>query len=526
MKHVIIVGGGIAGLTASAYLARSGYNPLLLEKEPRIGGLVGSFVRDGFTYDLGIRATEDSGILFSMLRQLGLEVPFVKNQVSLGIEDQIIRLDSDDNLLDYQRLLSSLYPENNGEIAEIIDEIQKSMNYMEVQYDIENPAFLDTMNDLGYIFRKVLPWVFRYMLTVPKINKLNKPVVPYLEQFTNNHSLIDLITQHFFTDNPAYFALSYMKIYLDYYYPLGGTGTLPHKLSDYIQTNGGEIKTSTHIVKIDPVEKQITDAHGRYYDYDWLIWAADLKTLYDEVNPKSFTDVSISNSVSNRKHELKDKQGNNSIFTLYLGVDIAPSYFSDKHTEHFFYTSSKLGESLTGPIPYETEKIAVMEWLKRFASLTTYEISIPVLRDRSLTPIGKTGLIISALFDYQLTKQIKEQGWYSEFRQYLSEQIINILETKLYPGLRESIIHRFTSTPLSIEEKTGNLQGAITGWAFTNDPMPAEHRLPKIFSSTETPIPYVVQAGQWTYSPSGLPISILTGKLAADRVIEGIKKRK
>ena len=26
------------------------------------------------------------------------------------------------------------------------------------------------------------------------------------------------------------------------------------------------------------------------------------------------------------------------------------------------------------------------------------------------------------------------------------------------------------------------------------------------------------QAGQWTYSPSGLPIAILTGKLAADQV--------
>ena len=37
-------------------------------------------------------------------------------------------------------------------------------------------------------------------------------------------------------------------------------------------------------------------------------------------------------------------------------------------------------------------------------------------------------------------------------------------------------------------------------------------------------VPDIVQAGQWTYSPSGLPISILTGKLAADRVMKEIKK--
>ena len=34
-SDVIIVGGGIAGLTAAAFLAKDGYNPLLLEKEAK-----------------------------------------------------------------------------------------------------------------------------------------------------------------------------------------------------------------------------------------------------------------------------------------------------------------------------------------------------------------------------------------------------------------------------------------------------------------------------------------------------------
>jgi phytoene dehydrogenase-like protein len=71
-----------------------------------------------------------------------------------------------------------------------------------------------------------------------------------------------------------------------------------------------------------------------------------------------------------------------------------------------------------------------------------------------------------------------------------------------------------------MEKYAGNSEGAITGWAFSNRPMPAENRLPKIASAIKTPVPGVFQAGQWTYSPSGLPTSILTGKLAADRVIK------
>jgi phytoene dehydrogenase-like protein len=214
------------------------------------------------------------------------------------------------------------------------------------------------------------------------------------------------------------------------------------------------------------------------------------------------------------------------VFTLYLGVDINPRYFEAKNTGHFFYTPSKQGETSAGPIPHDTEKGDVKQWLRKFAELTTYEISIPVLRDSSLAPIGKTGLIISALFDYHIIKQAHEKGWYDEFREYLCEQMIHVLDNSIYPGLKESVIHSFSFTPLSIEQRTANLHGAITGWAFTNDPMPAENRLPKIFSSTETPIPRVAQAGQWSYSPSGLPISILTGKLAADRVIESLKKSK
>jgi len=67
-------------------------------------------------------------------------------------------------------------------------------------------------------------------------------------------------------------------------------------------------------------------------------------------------------------------------------------------------------------------------------------------------------------------------------------------------------------------------EGAITGWAFTNDAVPAVSQMPRIASSVLTPVPDTYQAGQWTYSPSGLPISLLTGKLAADRVLNDLRR--
>jgi phytoene dehydrogenase-like protein len=161
-------------------------------------------------------------------------------------------------------------------------------------------------------------------------------------------------------------------------------------------------------------------------------------------------------------------------------------------------------------------------WLRRFLEHTTYEISLPALRDSALAPEGQTGLIVSSLFDYSLTKHIEALGWYEEFKRLVADHMLQVLDASIYPGLKAAVIDGFTSTPLTLERVAGNSEGAITGWAFTNDVMPAVQSLPRVATAVRTPIPNTYQAGQWTYSPSGLPISILTGKLAADRILKDL----
>ncbi|MBN1305354.1 MAG: NAD(P)/FAD-dependent oxidoreductase [Anaerolineales bacterium] len=522
-SEVIVVGGGIAGLTAAAYLTRAGIDTLLLEKEPQCGGLINSFERDGFVYDGGIRALENAGVLFPMLKQLGLELEFVRNQVTLGLEDQVIRIESPQDIRDYQELLTRFYPENAAEIAAIIVEIKRIMQYMDIQYDIDNPAFLDPISDRNYFIRKVVPWMFKYALTFRKIEALNHPVVDYLKQYTHNQSLLDIICQHFFMQTPASFALSYLTLYLDYHYPKGGTGILTKAMVDLIRQQGGQIKNNARVAAVNPAQKTLMDTDSNQYCYDQLIWAADLGALYQFIDPETLPNQKERAAVRMRKFEIDGKKGNDSVFTLYLAVDLDPGYFGAIASEHFFYTPCRMGETEAGPVPNSADKAVIETWLEKFFKLTTYEIAIPVLRDKQLAPSGKTGLIISVLFDYHLTKQIEERGWYPEFKSFAEGMVIQILNETIYPGLEKAIIHQFSASPLTMERYTANRHGAITGWSFTNDPVPAEFRLPKIFSATETPMKGISQAGQWTYSPSGLPISILTGKLAADRVIKGLK---
>ena len=51
--EVVVVGGGIGGLTLAALLAKRGVNVCLLEKEPRVGGCAASFEKFGYSFEQG-----------------------------------------------------------------------------------------------------------------------------------------------------------------------------------------------------------------------------------------------------------------------------------------------------------------------------------------------------------------------------------------------------------------------------------------------------------------------------------------
>ncbi|HSN93942.1 MAG TPA: NAD(P)/FAD-dependent oxidoreductase [Anaerolineaceae bacterium] len=515
----IVVGGGLAGLTSAAYLSRYGYRTLLLEKGTKTGGLVNTFWRDGFAFDGGIRAFENSGIIFPMLKSLGIELECTKNPVSIGVGNNWARITSRESLQTYAAMLSGIFPENAADVAKIAEEIRKVMGYMDVLYGIDNPLFVENLQDPQYLMKTLLPWLVKYQLNIGKALRLNQPVNAYLRKFTNNEALINLIAQHFFKDTPTFFALSYFGLYLDYRYPKGGTGTLAKKMTDYVLGCGGEIRTETAVTHVDPASHEITIATGDKFQYKKLVWAADQKVLYAAI------DAPQTPQVEKQRKQAEQGEGGDSILTLFVGSNLNRSYFENICGAHAFYTPTVEGLSI---VPSWQEaatqgKEAILKWVSDYLANTTYEISCPALRDSTLAPEGKTGLIISSLMDYRLVRLISEAGYYDEFKQFCTDKILQTLEESLFPGIRQNVAFSMCSTPLTIERETGNAQGAITGWAFTGPVMPAESRFPKIANSVNTPIEDVFQCGQWTFSPSGLPISILTGKLTADAIKKALK---
>lgn len=530
-QNIVIVGGGMAGLTATAYLAKAGYNVLLLEKNDRCGGLLGTIHYNGFFFDTGPRALVNSGIVKPILKELGIEWEYFKNTISIGVENQLFTVNSLNDLEEYQRILTGLYPDDRQDIQKIIAKMKALSEYTRVLYEFDNPYFGDAFSNREYVIKKLLPWTFKFLQALRKFNQFKMPMEDMLRQLTGNQSLIDILTQHFFRNTPTYFALGYFYVYLDYFYPKGGTGSLKDLLEKKVNEWGGRIKLNTKIVRILPAKSKVVDSQGSEYPYDHLIWAADLKTLYRSVDADGLNSK-ITRKLEAELQSILSSKGAESIFIMNFGANRPPSYFKEHGGEHLFYTPSRQGLGETNRAQREqlirdfdqVPKQAVIEWLERYCDLNTYEISIPVLRDRSLAPEGQTGIMVSCLFDYQLVKKIENAGWYDEFKQLVEKRVLSNLSQTLYQDIERDTLFKFSSTPLTINTMTGSSEGAITGWSFENEP-PVIYKLTDIGKSVFTALPNVYKAGQWAYAPAGVPIAMLTGWHAYQKISKQSKKK-
>ncbi|MEZ0395767.1 MAG: NAD(P)/FAD-dependent oxidoreductase [Anaerolineales bacterium] len=519
----IIVGAGMAGLTAATYLARAGRSVLLLEKNEKPGGLVSTFEKNGFLFEGGVRALVNAGIVLPMLRELGIEMETVPSPVSVGVEDQILHVSGKEDLEAYAALLKRLYPESIQDIHRLTNVLAKVTRDMEVLYAVENPAFRGLFEDKAYFFKTYLPWMSKFLGTLYAINHMRGPVEPFLEKIVANRSLRDIVSQHFFRGTPSFFALSYFYLYGDYVYPRGGMGQLAAKVAAKAAELGVELHLQTRVTALDVSQRLVTVEDGTQYQYGDLVWAADLKTLY-RIAQTDGLPASVVQKIETKKAEILSKRGADSVFTVYLGVDEPPETFRRLAHGHFFYTPSRqgLGEIHTTELRRMLDtwervtRADVLAWLDRFSALNTYEISIPAFKEPQAAPPGKTGLIISTLFEYDLVKRVQADGWYEEFCEAVANRMVQALAKSVYPVLSDpaKILFRFTATPLTIAHWAGSSEGAIVGWSF-EDKIPVTNSLLRINAAPKTEFPHVVKAGQWAYSPTGVPTAVLTGRLAA-----------
>lgn len=509
---ILIIGAGMSGLSSAATLVKEGREVLILEKSSDVGGLVHTFEYKGYKFDTGPRAIENSGMVKPMLKKLGIELNWIKSDVSWGIKDRIVPIKNLGDVEQVKKLILDLYPDDQRGIERIFRRIDKAIKIVEVINRVDNPFIRSPLSSLKHLLFTVLPWMPSFLLTLLRLPLWSKPMEFSMNRRVKNQNLRDILTQHYFKHTPESFALGYFHTFTDYYYPKGGTGQLPKKLAEYISNHGGEIEFNSTVTAVEPEAKIVTLTDGRTIEYERLIWTGDENSWKDCIK------------TSPPKSIIKDRTGE-SVFSIFTGVKVEPDVFRDISNGHFIYTpdTKGLGElhrSIQDDMVDNFEaktKDEILDWITELCRYNTYEIAIPTLRDNSMAPEGCTGLIISLLIDGRLFSQVAATEWYEEFVDHFKNSMLQTLNESIYPFLLEHMEFSKVATPLTLMEMFGIKDGSITGWSLEKYKASS---LMGVLKSVKTEYKDHYRAGQWTYSPAGVPIAILTGVLASKEVLK------
>jgi phytoene dehydrogenase-like protein len=118
----IVIGAGLSGLTAAAFLAQAGARVLVCEQADQVGGLFKSFRRGGYQFDGGIKAVENSAVMMPMLAQLGLlaRVQLRRSPIALVTAGQVQPILGFADVEAYFRALEALYPGEEAGLRRVL----------------------------------------------------------------------------------------------------------------------------------------------------------------------------------------------------------------------------------------------------------------------------------------------------------------------------------------------------------------------------------------------------------------------
>ncbi|MCX6032167.1 MAG: NAD(P)/FAD-dependent oxidoreductase [Chloroflexi bacterium] len=503
----IVIGAGLSGLTAAAFLAQAGARVLVCEQAGQIGGLFNSFRRGGYLFDGGIKAVENSAVMMPMLAQLGLleRVQLRRSPIALVTAGEVQPILGFADVEVYFRSLEALYPGEETGLRRVLADARAVYELLDAALCFPIPFFAP----VGSFPEAQKTWFQRNGAALTRLPRaaalMRAELRPYLRQHLRSPGLVNLLSQLFPDGTSVFFGLGYFRMFLDYYYPRGGIQAIPAALADAVTGWGGEIRVNAHVEEVLLQGREacgVRLATGEELASGYVIAASDLRQALTRLIPPDTVPPRF-------ERKLTRAEVSHSVFNLFLGVDLPVERLNLAGCQHIFYAPDLEGIS-------EADRVARADY---FAHVPQ-EISIPCLHQPDLAPPGKTGLVVSAMTSWQF-----DGGWerepsaYAALKERCTRELIASLE-RFIPGLAQHIELCFTATPHTVASLTANTQGAIMGWSYHRGRSLPRGNFLQMRSSVLTPVPRLLTAGHWSFSPGGSPVAVLTGKVAAEHVLK------
>lgn len=505
---VIIIGGGIAGLSAGLYLQKMGKRSLILEHGRQVGGNMSGIWRQGFYFDCGDQSTENVGLLFPMLDELGLYDP----AEWIRVRFRYVTPDCDVTMYDYDQMREDYkraFPESSAGVDKWFDFITpRCRTLMKIMAGGPLNFVLDGWEKVRSTFSILARAGGMTFGAAELLSKTGEEKAR--EYFSGDPRLAFL-----FGVGGAKNMLLMMHLFFwyafthDYWYPKAGYQQWLDKVADAYRERGGEIRfrsTVEKIVTFGPYARAVETSQQERFGADYFINTGNPKRLvnrmlddpsrWDYRDREIITSAPVSVSVS----------------SAFLGLDMEAAelekYLKEHHTL-YWRTYEFAAENVYDPEAHN----------KGWSMINATSHHLP-----HLAPRGKSSVVVQVFTPYHWLN-----GWgtgsddpfernqkYRRLKARVLEDIIKKTEYVI-PGLSGKVVYKELATPRSLSRWTLNPEGSIMGWTYDS----FRCHMAKKFVRFRTPIKNLFQAGHYSMWPGGVVFSALSGRIVAKGIYGG-----
>ncbi len=489
-KSILIIGAGIAGLSAGCYAQMNGYQATIFELHDKPGGLCTSWRRNGYTIDGSIHQLAGSApgnVFHKFWKELGVIQgrQMVNHEEYMRIKGsdgkEFIAYTNTDRL---EKHMLELSPRDAKLIKKFTKSIRKLSGFGLPEKSFKTAGFI---HNFKFIL-KARPYLFTIMkwknVSIQEFAaKFEDPFLrkAFPEMLLNNQDfpMIAVIGKFvWMNDGTAG-------------YPIGGSLELARSIEKRFVDLNGNIQYKSRVNKIlvkDDVAVGVQLEDGSKHYGDIVISAADgHSTIFDMLEGKYI----------NKK--IKNYYNNMPIYKplVYVGIGVDNELEGVPHRMRYL---------LDKPLEIAGIKYDV-------AGVRTYSY------DPTMSPKGKN--IISMMFkgDYNFWKEIyNDRKKYEEEKEKIELTLIHYLDS-LYPGISKQIEMVDVATPMTFERYTANWKGSFEGWLITTE------NLMLLMKKTLPGLNNFYMAGQWVQQGGGLPSGVMTAREAIQMICKKDDKK-
>ncbi|MGO9411252.1 MAG: phytoene desaturase family protein [Spirochaetia bacterium] len=463
-KSVIVIGAGVAGLSAGCYAAMNGFQTRIYEMHTSPGGLCTAWRRGGYTVDGCIHwlvGSKPGTPMYGVWEELGA----VQGRTFFYAEEFQRFEGSDGRVFTFSTNLERLEQHMREVAPQDGEPISRFCNAVREFTGTNLPVSRPTSD----MMRPFLKW-----------NRM--PMTEILAEFKS--PLIRKAICHAWPECfPAGFLLATLAWLNDKAagYPIGGSLDFSRALERRYLGLGGELSYKSRVSRIlveadSAVGVQLED--GSEHQADFVISAADgHATIFDWLRGR-YVDRTIQGYYENLTPFP-------SLVLVALGVnrkfEDVPVLLSSLHIE--------LAEPL------------------RVADCTLRSLSIRVFNnDSTLAPPERTTVLCSFVSDESWWKDLRrDPSGYCRVKKETASKVIAALDRR-FPSFASQVEMTDVATPLTFERYTGNWKGSIEGWMATPRTGMGQLR------NTLPGLANFWMCGQWVEPGGGLPPAALSGR--------------